>query len=139
MKKEYSEEERMQSANRLRNIRENTGLTQEQFAEFLGISASGYKKIERGENGITSDFLRLLHEKMSISADYVLFGKTQSVDNAWEEISNCSEEDKLFILMRLTAYLTIAKKGTFPFIEKQQELDKEIRLLIEKYLNGGKD
>ncbi|MBR5800617.1 MAG: helix-turn-helix transcriptional regulator [Lachnospiraceae bacterium] len=139
MKKAETEEERMLSANRLRNIRENAGLTQEQFAEKIGISTSGYKKIEHGVNGVTSEFLRLLHENVGISADYVLFGKTQSVDNAWEEISNCSEEDKLFILMRLTAYLTIAKKGTFPFIEKQTELDKEIRLLIKKFLNGGKD
>lgn len=139
MKKGDSLEERMQSANRLRNIRENAGWTQEQFAEILGISASGYKKVERGINNISSDFLRLLHEKMDISADYVLFGKTQSINNAWEEISNCSEEDKMFILVRLAAYFTKAKMSTFPFTEEKPEVDKEIRLLIEKYLNGGKD
>jgi len=42
--------ERLQSACRLRQIRENAKLTQEQFAEILGISVSAYKKVESGEN-----------------------------------------------------------------------------------------
>ena len=39
----------MQSACRLRQIRENADLTQEQFSEILGISVSAYKKVESGE------------------------------------------------------------------------------------------
>ena len=42
--------ERLQSACRSRQIRENAKLTQEQFAEILGISVSAYKKVESGEN-----------------------------------------------------------------------------------------
>ena len=44
--------ERMQSACRLRQIRENADLTQEQFSEILGISVSAYKKVESGENQV---------------------------------------------------------------------------------------
>lgn len=70
MSKKGTAEERMQSAQRLRHIRESAELTQEQFAEILGISVSAYKKVESGENNISLASLRCLHKEMSVSADY---------------------------------------------------------------------
>ena len=139
MSKKGTVEERMQSAQRLRHIRENAGLTQEQFAEILGISASAYKKVESGENNISLASLRCLHKEMSVSADHVLFGETQSVADTWEEILNSSESDKMFILMRLIKYFSNNQKGTFPLTEEQSDEEKDIWQLIEKLLDDGKD
>ena len=139
MSKEDSLKERMQSAYRMRQIRENSGLTQEQMAEILGISSSGYKKVESGENSISISSLRCLHKEMNVSADHVLFGETKSIDGAWEEILNCSETDKLFLMLRLITYFTKTKKGIYPLAEEQSEEDKGILQLIDKLQKHGKD
>lgn len=139
MSKKDTLEERIQSAYRLRQIRENAGLTQEQFAEILGISVSAYKKVESGENNVSLSSLRSLYKEMNVSADFVLFGKTQSIDDTWEEILNCSETDKLFLMLRLIMYFTKTKKGIYPLAEEQSEEDKGILQLIDKLQNYGKD
>ena len=77
MSKKDTVVERMQSAFRLRQIRENAGLTQEQFSEILEISLSAYKKVESGENQVSLSSLRKLYKEMSVSVDFILFGKNQ--------------------------------------------------------------
>ena len=62
MNKRYTLGERMQSACRLRQIRENADLTQEQFSEILGISVSAYKKVESGENQVSIASLSNLYK-----------------------------------------------------------------------------
>lgn len=139
MSKKANLDEKLQSAYRLRQIRENMGLTQEQFAEILGISVSAYKKVESGKNNISLSGLRLLHKEMNISADHVLFGENKSIENTWEAILNCSETDKLFLLLRLIVYFTKSKKGIFPMAEEQSENDKEILQLMSMLQNNRED
>lgn len=130
--------ERLQSACRLRQIRENAKLTQEQFAEILGISVSAYKKVESGENQVSLSSLRNLYNEMSVSADFVLYGKMQDMDAVWKEIINCSEADKLLILLRLLAYFTEVKKRTFPLSEEQTKDEQELLHFMQKLQNDGK-
>ena len=139
MSKKDTSEERMLSAFRLRQIREQAGLTQEQFAEILDITLSAYKKVESGENQVSISSLRKLYEEMKVSADFVLFGKQQCLDEAWEAILNCSETDKMFLFLRLLGYFTKAKKGTFPLKKDQTEEDKEIVQMLSKWQNDGED
>ena len=63
MCKMYIEKQRIQSAYRLRQIRESASLTQEQFAETLGISVSAYKKVESGENHISMSSEQFTEDK----------------------------------------------------------------------------
>ena len=60
MSKMYTEKEKMESALRLRRVREDADLSQEEFAEILGISASAYKKVERGENHVSLPCLKIV-------------------------------------------------------------------------------
>lgn len=124
--------ERLQSACRLRRIRENAKLTQEQFAEVLGISASAYKKVESGENHISLSSLKNLHRERNVSADYILFGEMQDIEAVWGNVLNCSETDKLFILLRLLVYFTEAKKATYPLKEEKTKEEQELWRLIYK-------
>lgn len=127
--------ERMQSACRLRQIRENAGLTQEQFAEVLGISVSAYKKVESGENQVSLSSLRNLYNEMQVSADYVLFGKKQDMNEVWKSILNCTEEDKMFMFMRLLVYFTEVKKETFPRKDEYSKEEEEILNLMKRLQN----
>lgn len=126
--------ERMQSACRLRRIRENAGMTQEQFAEVLGISVSAYKKVESGENQVSLSSLRNLYNEMQVSVDYVLFGKKQDMSEVWKSILNCTEEDKMVMLMRLLEYFTDVKKEMFPRKNKYSK-EEEIINLLKKLQN----
>lgn len=127
--------ERMQSACRLRQIRENAGMTQERFAEVLGISVSAYKKVESGENQISISSLRKLYNEMQVSADYVLFGRKQDMSEVWKSIMNCAEEDKMLMFMRLMVYFTGVKKETFPRKDEYSKEEEEILNLMKRLQN----
>ncbi len=130
-KKEFSSDQ-MQSAGRLREIRENLNLSQEKFAEIVGISLPGYKKLESGENNLSLSSLRRIRKEIGVSSDYILFGKMESADDLWKAILNCSEEDKLTLLLKLLFYFTRMKKGVFSLKEDKQEEIEMIVQLVEK-------
>ena len=95
---------RSEEATRLREVRNNVGLTQEEFAARVNMSLSAYKKAERGDNQISVNLLKALSKEFQISADYILHGEKGSFENAWMDIQNCTKKDKLCLLMRLIYY-----------------------------------
>lgn len=106
------EPEKIKIANRLREVRERCGYTQETFAAELEISYSGYKKIESGENGLSLDIILMLH-KLDFPVDYIIFGNMEDVQAVWSQLERCSEEDKLRIMIRRMHYFTNTKKRSF--------------------------
>ena len=60
---------------RLRDLREDSELTQKQLAEILGMSQTGYSKYETGENDIPTAILIKLADYYNTSTDYLL-GRT---------------------------------------------------------------
>ena len=81
-------ENKLDAANRLREIRLNMGVSQEKFAEYLDISLSAYKKIESAENGISVRILRILKEQFNISSDYLLYGDYKGFNDVITLIDN---------------------------------------------------
>lgn len=81
MKKEIGE--------RIRNIREEMGLTKEAFAKSLGISGQYLGIVERGESCLSVNKLKVLCDLTGLSADYILFGKDETiVDKTKETLVN---------------------------------------------------
>lgn len=62
---------------RIRNLREDSDLTQTEIAKLLGISQTGYSKYETGENDIPTSILLSLARLHKTSIDYLL-GLTDS-------------------------------------------------------------
>lgn len=89
-----------ESGGRLKKVREQKKLTQEEFADELGISVSAYKKLESGENGISTKRLRKL-KTMNISSDYILYGEQTSIERLRVDVDNSSEPEKMEILLKL--------------------------------------
>ena len=131
MSKVKLSKEQQQIACRIRLIRENAGYTQEQFSELLGISVSALKKIESGENQVSVSCLRKLNDTMSVSADWILFDKKADADSTWESIGNCSETDKLYLLLRLLHYFTGIKKSVYTTQDEQMQYGEEIKQFME--------
>ena len=57
---------------RIRDLREDSDLTQTQVARMLGLSQTGYSKYETGENDIPTDVLIRLSKFYNTSIDYLL-------------------------------------------------------------------
>ena len=57
---------------RLRDLREDSDLTQSQVAKYLGMSQTGYSKYETGENDIPTQILIALARFYHTSVDYLL-------------------------------------------------------------------
>lgn len=58
--------------NRLRNLREDNNLTQEQCAKIACISKKSYERYENGLRVLPSDILIIFCKYYNVSADYVL-------------------------------------------------------------------
>lgn len=56
----------------IRDLREDSDLTQTQVAEFLGTSQTMYARYERGANELPLRHLVALCKLYSVSADYIL-------------------------------------------------------------------
>lgn len=57
---------------RIRNLREDTDMSQTAFAKLLGMSQTGYSKYETGENDIPTNILIQLASLHNTSIDYIL-------------------------------------------------------------------
>ncbi len=63
---------------RLRNIRMQSGMTREQFAEQVSISPQFLAEIENGKKGMSTDTLFKICTRFDLSADYIILGKVIS-------------------------------------------------------------
>ncbi|MCI6872302.1 helix-turn-helix domain-containing protein [Streptococcus hyointestinalis] len=57
---------------RLKNLREDRDLTQEQIAKYLHCSQSAYSRIESGKQDIPTSFLKKLAKLYGVTTDYIL-------------------------------------------------------------------
>lgn len=57
---------------RIRDLREDSDLTQKKLAQIIGMSQTGYSKYETGENDIPTTILIKLALHYDTSIDYIL-------------------------------------------------------------------
>ena len=65
---------------RIKHARMHAGLTQEEFAEKIGLSQKNISMVECGVSGISLTSLKKICSSLDISSDYLLFGSSQSSD-----------------------------------------------------------
>ena len=79
---------------RLRQRRKKMGLTQEKAAELLGMSATYYGEIERGNKGISIPRVVTVYEKMGLSPTYLLTGQRISKNVMSEILKDCPKDKR---------------------------------------------
>ncbi len=62
----------LETMKKLRNLREDSDLTQQEVAEFLGTSQTMYARYERGANELCLRHLTRLCRLYNVSSDYLL-------------------------------------------------------------------
>jgi transcriptional regulator with XRE-family HTH domain len=70
---------------RIKKAREATGLTQDRFAELLGMGTKNVSAIERGAVGVSLSSLQKICQVLSISSDDILFERKS--ENAVEALA----------------------------------------------------
>lgn len=71
-----------ESGERIRQLRLETGLTQERTANALNIDRSFYSRIESGKNGCSVDLLIQLSTLFNVSIDYLVLGKSHRMPSS---------------------------------------------------------
>ncbi len=79
---------------RLKNIRENLGVDQKQFASVLDMQQGSLSDVERGRIGVSPKVLKKL-EALGINPDYILSGKGPMCLFDFEEVYNLFTAQKL--------------------------------------------
>ena len=80
---------------RVRESRKRVGYTREKFAEKLDISATFAAEIELGKKGISIDTLIKICELLSVSADYLIWGKGEKAENNLAALTAELSEDEM--------------------------------------------
>lgn len=65
---------------RITKIRQDMFMNKEQFAHLIGMSGQYLGNVEKGINGLTLEKAIIICEKAHVSADYLLFGKEEILD-----------------------------------------------------------
>lgn len=81
-----------QSGERIRQLRKQTGYTQEQLAHVLNIDRSYYSRIESGKNGCSVDLLVRLSELFEVSLDYLVLGEYSQTSAEKAERASLKED-----------------------------------------------
>ena len=73
--------------NRIRIYRESAGLTQERFAEMIGMMPKSISAIERGLVGVSVETLTTICKTLHISSDALIFGDEQVENDTEYEVA----------------------------------------------------
>lgn len=80
---------------RVREYREKFGYTREQFAEKLDISVKFASDIELGKKGMSIDTLIKICEILSVSADYIIWGREERDSNPVADLTVCLDDNEM--------------------------------------------
>ena len=69
--------------NRIRELRNEKGLRQEDLAAMINVSQQTISRLENGENALTSDILINLSKVFHVSADYILKLSDSRLTQEW--------------------------------------------------------
>lgn len=94
---------------RIKKLREEKGITQEQLAEMLSIGTNMVSCYERGVHVPSNRIIALMCKYFSVSSDYLLYGVSESAEDILEMIKRTSDAEKMRVLFRLLFYFTQGK------------------------------
>lgn len=90
-----------QMGEQLKKLRNSLRLSQEKFAERLGMSRDTIYNYEKGKTAIPHDLIKRLYQEFNVSADYFYFNKdkplveeTTIADSFTKVLQDCTDFEK---------------------------------------------
>lgn len=104
--------------NQLKEIRKNTGLTQQEFAKELDVALSTVASVENGTREISKSVMKVLIEKYKVSANWLLTGEGEMFTTSDTEVA------------------TKEQIANIPIIKNKIEKSQEIILSNQQIIDG---
>ena len=104
---------------RIRKQREYLGLTREQFAEKLDITPKFCADIELGTKGMSVPTLCRIATTLSLSTDYILFGRTPDISSGARDVMINDDLSHIIVTVPLSKRDAIKNivKSVLPYIK----------------------
>lgn len=87
----------VQAGKRIRELREKSRYTREQFAEIANISPKFLYEIETGQKGFSASTLFHISKGLGISCEYILTGAVANETTLLDSINLFNESEKLIL------------------------------------------
>ena len=101
---------------RLREARNNLGLTQAEIAIMLGVTEEHYRKYESGSTGLSADKILILYNQYGIDPTYLITGSCLKNDfDVDYYIANCNIEQKNIFVDRVLAYMSFQSSKSWHY------------------------
>ena len=107
---------------RVRLVRMSRGLSREELAEILGISALFVGYIECGQRGMSLATLQKICKALNVSADYILLGNTKSQSDRDALINAVEELESQFVPLALEQINNL--KRTIAIIRHKNDVEE---------------
>ena len=112
---------------RIKQIRKEHHMTQQQMADLLGLSRQYYTCLERGMYDLTVDKLQTLNQEFGVTADYVLgFDKGGKVQVSEDELELIKMLHKLNKPKVVTSLLELVKSIYLSCVAGEKEKGRDI-------------
>jgi len=122
----------MSVGERLKKVRQEQKISQNEFSEMLNVSRSTYLLVEKGEREINFKMLEALKNEFGVSSDWLLFGEVVPKDDLKSLIKDYHQAD--FIDMIIHTYINSWGKVLMFYSARgqQYELVEMIKNTIRK-------
>ncbi|MFV0364733.1 MAG: helix-turn-helix domain-containing protein [Suipraeoptans sp.] len=94
-----------QIGKRLQDVRENSGYTQERFAEVLDVGVEHYRKLESGLHGLQPEKMLVLYRTFKIDPTYLITGDKNQQSDDEMFLANCSRLQRDEFIERVLVYM----------------------------------
>lgn len=84
--------DRLETGNRIRNVRAKKNWTQQELAERAEMSIQHLRGLENGQRNLTAESLSNLSGALGVSTDYLLMGKSSTSDFVYQMLSGVLKE-----------------------------------------------
>ncbi|MBP1917220.1 transcriptional regulator with XRE-family HTH domain [Lederbergia galactosidilyticus] len=108
---------------RLKLLRTNKKLTQQNMANFLGITRQGYAKYETGQSEPDNETIKKLADFFDVSTDYLL-GRTDKPNEEKTAEEIYEDPDFQYAMRSAQGLSEESKQKVFDFIEMMKEVEK---------------
>lgn len=95
----------IQIGKRLQEVRENSGYTQEKFAEVLDVGVEHYRKLESGLHGLQPEKMLVLYQQYKIDPTYLITGEKKQQFNVEMFLANCSRQQRDEFIELILTYM----------------------------------
>lgn len=137
----------MPFAQKLRKLRKEKGLTQQEMAQMAGVGIAQMRRYEKGMSSPTLEVIKNIAKTLAVSTDELIFDEGEGIASAkiidkkllkqFEQISELSPQDKMAIETILESMIIKTKLEEIMPPKTDTSWSKEMRDVVAEFRKGA--